>query len=265
MYIVPEGDRRLADDKPITIQAVDRALDVLLLFAEGSGQAYEEGRGLGVTQIAERLDLAKSTVHRILSTLEARGFCRQDPVTGRYHLGLKALELAGAYLAQSDLGTAAYPEMCRLRDLVEETVTLYVRDGTDRVRVQKAEGRHGVRRVVGLGQRLPLHLGAASKVLLAWLPDYERERVLGVMRLPVGFDLAGLKAAVRETRQRGWASSAEEREEGVASVAAPILDRNSQCVAALAISGPVQRFTAESVERYAQAAQEAARNIGMRL
>ncbi len=255
----------MADDKQITIQAVDRALDVLLLFAELSQEPTSEARGLGVTQIGGRLDLAKSTVHRILSTLESKGFCRQDTATGRYHLGLKALELAGAYLAQSDLGTAAYPEMCRLRDLVEETVTLYLRDGTDRVRVQKAEGRHGVRRVVGLGQRLPLHLGAASKVLLAWLPDYERERVLGVMRLPPHFDLTGLKAAIKETRQLGWASSAEEREEGVASVAAPILDRNGQVVAALAVSGPVQRFHGTAVDRYAQAAMDAARNIGMRL
>lgn len=258
-------DAIMAEDKHMTIQAVDRALDVLLLFAERSADFEHEGRGLGVTQIAERLDLPKSTVHRILSTLEARGFCRQDPHTGRYHLGLKALELAGAYLAQSDLGSAAYPEMCRLRDQVEETVTLYVRDGTDRVRVQKAEGRHGVRRVVGLGQRLPLHLGAASKVLLAWLPDYERERVLGSMRLPLDFDLAGLKAAILETRRRGWASSAEEREEGVASVAAPIIDRSGHVVAALAISGPVQRFDGPAVERYAQAALETARNIGMRL
>lgn len=255
----------MAVDKQMTIQSVERALDVLLLFAGRLHESAEDGRGLGVTQIGERLDLAKSTVHRILSTLESKGFCRQDTTTGRYHLGLKALELAGAYLAQSDLGTAAYPEMCRLRDHVDETVTLYVRDGTDRVRVQKAEGRHGVRRVVGLGQRLPLHLGAASKVLLAWLPDYERERVLGVMRLPHDFDLAGLKAGIKDTRQAGWASSAEEREEGVASVAAPILDRNGQAVAALAISGPVQRFSPEAVERYAQAVVEAVRNISMRL
>lgn len=251
-----------------TIQSVDRALEVLLLFAgtaaDGSVPDSAEG-GLGVTRIAERLGLPKSSVHRILSTLEAKGFVRQDAPSGRYFLGLKALELAGVYLAQSDLPAVAYPEMCRLRDQVEETVSLYVRDGADRVRVQKAEGRHVLRRVVGLGQRLPLHLGASGKVLLAWLPDYERERVMASMRVPPSYDLLGMKRILAEVRERGWASSAEEREPGVASVAVPILDRSGRAVAALAISGPAQRFDPAAVARYAEALLAAARHISMRL
>lgn len=249
----------------MTIQAVERALDVLLLFADQSPGAVVDTNGLGVTQIADRLGLAKSTVHRILSTLESRGFVRQDRMTGRYHLGLKALELAGAYLAQDDLGSVAYQEMTRLRDEVEETVSLYVRDGLERVRVQKAEGRHIVRRVVDLGERLPLHRGASGKILLAWLPPEQLHQILQRIRLQFNFDVERLKRELAEVRERGWATSAGERAEGIASVAAPIRNRYGEVLAALAISGPANRFDDEMIERYSQAVVEAARNIAMRL
>ncbi|MCG0238101.1 MAG: IclR family transcriptional regulator [Firmicutes bacterium] len=249
----------------MTIQAVERALDVLLLFAERPPGSGEELPGFGVTQIAERLGLAKSTVHRILATLESRGFVRQDPVTGRYQLGLKALELAGAYLAQDDLGAVAYPEMVRLRDEVEETVSLYVRDGIERVRVQKAEGRQVVRRVANLGERLPLHRGASGKVLLAWLPPAQLDQILHRIWQQTPFDVEALKQELAEVRERGWATSAEERAEGVASVAAPIRNRAGEVVAALAISGPVQRFDDAAIERYSRAVVAAAHTIGMRL
>lgn len=262
---VGKGGQPVIEDRHLTIQAVDRALAVLLLFAEAPPAPDGDGRGLGVTQIADRLGFAKSTVHRILSTLEARGFVRQDPATGRYHLGLKALELAGAYLAQSDLPTVAYPEMVHLRDEVEETVSLYVRDRGDRVRVQKAEGRHGVRRVVGLGQRLPLHLGASGKVLLAFTPEPERSRLLANLERQHGVEVEPFRRMLEEVRRQGWAVSAEEREQGVASVAAPIFDRSGQVVAALAVSGPVQRFDEEAIARYREKVLESARRIGMML
>lgn len=236
---------------------MERALDVLLCFAGESG-------GLGVTQIADKVGLYKSTVHRILAALESRGFVRQDQVTGRYHLGLKALELASVYLVSGDLPSVAYPEMVMLRDRAEETVSLYVRDGVERVRVQRAEGPLTVRRVVGLGERLPLYLGASGKVLLAWAPALERFRILEQM-LPPGFDRPALEAALAQAVAQGWAMSLEEREPGVASVAAPVIDRAKRCVAALAISGPLSRFDAEATARLGRLVAESARAIGMRL
>ena len=217
-----------------------------------------------MTQIAAKVGLYKSTVHRILAALESRGFVRQDEATGRYHLGLKALELAQAYLASGDLPTVALGEMLQLRDLAQETVSLYVRDGAERVRVQRAEGPLTVRRVVGLGERLPLYLGASGKILLAWCPPEERARLLDET-LPPGFDRAELEARLEQARQQGWAMSHEEREEGVASVAAPVIDRAGRCVAALAISGPVSRFTDERVELFSRAVQATARAIGLKL
>lgn len=240
-----------------TIRSVERALDVLLCFAGETG-------GLGVTQIAEKVSLYKSTVHRLLAALESRGFVRQDSVTGRYHLGLKSLELASGYLTSGDLPAVSYPEMVSLRDRAQETVSLYVRDGVGRVRVQRAEGPLTVRRVVGLGERLPLYLGASGKVLLAWAPPAERAVLLDQI-LPPGFDRAALEANLSEALRNGWAVSLEEREEGVASVAAPVLDRSRRCVAALAISGPVSRFDPVSSMRFGQMVRESARSIGIRV
>jgi len=252
----PKGGSRLKEETQ-TIRSVERALDVLLCFTGEKG-------GLGVTQIAEKVGLYKSTVHRILAALEAKGFVRQDPTTGRYHLGLKALELASVYLTSGDLPAVAYGEMLQLRDLAQETVSLYVRDGFERVRVQRAEGPLTVRRVVGLGERLPLYLGASGKVLLAWLPPPERSRILDQI-LPPGFDRATLEAALEKAVNQGWANSQEEREDGVASVAAPVIDRMGRCVAALAISGPVQRFDPERVEILSTGLKERAHAIGLKL
>lgn len=217
-----------------------------------------------MTQIAEKVGLYKSTVHRILAALEAKGFVRQETVTGRYHLGLKALELASVYLSSGDLPAIAYQEMLALRDRAQETVSLYVRDGLERVRVQRAEGPLTVRRVVGLGERLPLYLGASGKALLGWLSSAERKGLLD-QSLPPGFDRAGLEAAIADAVARGWAVSLEEREAGAASVAAPILDRMGRCVAALAISGPVSRFDAESADRLGRLVAESATLIGLRM
>lgn len=244
-------------DEAKTIRSVERALDVLLCFAGEQG-------GLGVTQIAEKVHLYKSTVHRILGALEAKGFVRQESVTGRYHLGLKALELARIYLTSGDLPTIAYPEMLHLRDLAQETVSLYVRDGLERVRVQRAEGPLTVRRVVGLGERLPLFLGASGKALLAFADPDERELLLDRV-LPEGFDRPALLDGLGAVRDQGWALSREERESGVASVAAPVLDRFGRCVAALAISGPVGRFDDEAVRLLGERVAASARAIGLKL
>ena len=223
-----------------------------------------EKESLGVTQIAAKVGLYKSTVHRILAALESRGFVRQEDVTGRYRLGHRALELAQAYLSSGDLPTVALDEMQLLRDLAEETVSLYVRDGAERVRVQRAEGPLTVRRVVGLGERLPLYLGASGKILLAWCSERDRRQILD-QQLPADFRRSALESALDQARQQGWALSQEEREDGVGSVAAPVIDRMGNCVGALAISGPVSRLEGDRVATLSRAVQASARAIGLKL
>lgn len=237
-----------------TVRAVERALDVLTCFAE-------EPSGLGVSQIADRLGLYKSTVHRLLGTLEAKGFVRRESDGGKYLLGIRTLELAGRYLAGRDLAGAAYPEMVRLRDLIDETISLYIRDGNDRVRVQAVESRQDVRRVVQLGQRLPLFLGASGKVLLAHCDSGVTREILDEERLPTGFDLARLHEQLHTVLAARYATSIGERETSAASVAVPVFGRSGVTVAALAASGPVGRFDEATMLRYANLLAQSARVI----
>lgn len=215
-----------------------------------------------MTQIAAQVGLSKSTVHRLLTALESKGFVIRNTVTERYRMGLKVLELASAFLMSDDLAESAYHEMERLRDEVGETVSLYVRDGNERVRVQKVEGRQSLRRVVHLGQRLPLYLGASGKVLLAGCPQAERARIMASV-CPEGFDIGKLNAELQEVRRRGWAFSSEEREDGIASIAAPVCDRTGTAVAALAISGPVHRLDPSTLPTYVPSVVQSAKTIGM--
>ena len=239
-----------------TVRSVERALDVLLCFAGAEGD-------LGVTQIAERSGLYKSTVHRLLAALEVKGFVNRNPVTERYRLGLKALELASTFLRTDDLADAAYPEMERLRDDLGETVSLYLRDGTERVRVQKVEGRQSLRRVVHLGQRLPLYLGAVGQGAAGLDSGPGARRGILSAVCPPDFDVNGLNAELDAVRRQGWAFSSEEREEGIASVAAPVLDRNGRGLAALALSGPLHRLDQSSAASFATVLSESARRIGL--
>jgi IclR family transcriptional regulator, KDG regulon repressor len=238
-----------------TVRSVERALDVLLCFGGAGGDQ-------GVTQIAQQLGLSKSTVHRLLLALEAKGFVSRSAEGERYRLGMKALELAAAFLKSDDLAEAAYHEMEQLRDQVGETVSLYVRDGLERVRIQKVEGRLSLRRVVHLGQRLPLYLGASGKVLLAGCDDSEQDRILAAV-CPEGFDVRKLKVELQHVWKQGWAVSSEEREEGIASVSAPVLNRSGRSRAALAVSGPANRFDRATVEALAPAVIRSARTIGL--
>lgn len=247
-----------ADGDKATVRSVERALDVLLCFAGHTGS-------LGVTQIAERVELYKSTVHRLLHTLESRGFVRRDGATERYHLGERVLELAASFPESADLPASASPEMERLRDETGETVSLYIRDGLERVRIHKAEGRQAVRRVVQLGERMPLYVGASSKVLLAYAPDDVRQRVLAAGHLPPGFNRKKLEDQLGKVRQQGFAVSIEEREAGTAAVAAPIIDRSGRIVAALAVSGPAVRFTPEALARYGSLVRETCGRVAQRL
>lgn len=242
------------EDGKLTVRAVDRALDLLLCFADETD--------LGLTELAARARLHKSTAFRLMASLEAKGFVIRNPVTEKYRLGYRILELS-ANLAQSDdLSIVLLPEMERLRDLVGETVSLYVRDGYERIRIQAVQSREAVRRVAPVGVRLPLYAGASSKVLIAHAgPSFEAEWVERGTR-PEGFDLDGFLAQLEQVRRQGYATSFEEREAGAAAMAVPIFNRSGQMVAALSVSGPSSRFSAEIMEAHAERMKEAATRMG---
>ncbi|WP_018753454.1 IclR family transcriptional regulator [Paenibacillus sanguinis] len=243
------------EDRKLTVRAVERALDILICFTKSSS--------MGLTEIAGEIGLHKSTVHRLLTTLEERGFVVRDPETEKYRLGLKIWELS-AHLANHDNpAILLLPLMEKQRDRLGETVSLYLRDGCERLRIQAVQSNQAVRRVAPVGVRLPLYVGASSKVLVAYSGEEVLQAVLNSPDWPESIDRDTYVAQLEDIRKQGYATSYEEREQGASSVAAPIFDRTGKLAAALSVSGPVSRLTRERLAEYGPILIEAAREMGV--
>ncbi|MDB4867737.1 MAG: IclR family transcriptional regulator [Cohnella sp.] len=243
----------MEDDKR-TVRAVGRALDVLLCFTGKSDW--------GLSEIANQVGLHKSTVHRLLATLEDRGFVIRDEGTEKYRLGLRVLELSSSQSRPNDPSVVLLPEMERLRDQLGETVSLYVRDRTERVRIQAVQSEQAIRRVAPVGARLPLSVGASSKVLLAFAEPSVQSAALADPAWPQTLDKETYARQLDDIVDSGYSTSFEEREPGAAAVAAPIFNRAGKLVAALAVSGPSNRLTPEVMHNQAAFIMEAARRMG---
>jgi DNA-binding IclR family transcriptional regulator len=244
----------LSEEKKSTVRAAERALDILLCFVEASQ--------LSMMEIAERTGLNKSTVFRLLATLESKGFVKRDPETEKYQLGFRIWELAANLDQSGDPAVLFLPEMERLRDDLEETVSLYIRDGRERIRVQAVESRQAIRRVAPIGARMPLAVGASSKVLMAYADEEVRQEVLAAPDWPKNVDREKYLRQLERIREDGYAISVEEREAGTAAVAVPVFSRRGRLVAALAVSGPVSRMNIEKMTQFVPRMKEAAAQMG---
>lgn len=242
------------EEEKRTVRAVERALDVLLCFTS-KGE-------LGLSEISTRVGLHKSTVHRLLATLEDRGFLIRDPETEKYRLGLRMLELSAHLTRSDDPAVMLLPEMEGLMNQLGETVTLYVRDRMERVRIQAVQSTQAIRRVAPVGARLPLAVGASSKVLLAFADPSVRAMVLGDPSWPATVDKIAYQRQLDEIVEAGYATSIEEREPGAAAVASPVFNRAGKLVAALSVSGPSNRLTPKLMKERAPLIMEAARRMG---
>jgi DNA-binding IclR family transcriptional regulator len=237
------------EEKKNTVRAAERALDILICF---TNQAE-----LSLTEIAKATSLNKSTVFRLLATLEGKGFIKRDPHSDKYQLGIRIWELAGQIYQSSDPAMLFLPQMEHLRDTLEETVSLYIRDGAERIRVQAVESNQAIRRVAPIGVRMPIFLGASGKVFLAFLPESEQQQLL----IEAGMSNAERQAFTKQLskiRENGYALSVEEREVGTAAISVPIFQRDGHLLAALAVSGPVSRMSVEQMRTFVPALQQAA-------
>ena len=219
--------------------AIDRAVEVLFLFARSSGT-------LGVTEISRQLGVSKAVVHRILASLCERSLLVADPRSRRYGLGPAVMELSAAYRDQLDVRTLAIDEMRRLSAETDETATLSVRYGDRRVYVDQITPPREVKMTVPVGGSFPLHAGASSKAFLAWLADAEIDRYLAdplkALTDATVVSSEELRAELERIRGQGFAMSFGERQQDAGSVAAPILDHNNEPVAVVSVCGPIYRF-----------------------
>jgi DNA-binding IclR family transcriptional regulator len=225
---------------------------------------------IGVSELARRLGLGKSNVHRLLTTLVAEGLVEQDPRTGGYRLGIVMFELGEAVKVHLDLHAAAGPVLAHLREQTGESSQVGVLDGDEVVYVDRLESAHSLRLFTETGRRVPAHCTSSGKILLAHRPEGDRERFLttgALTRLTPHTitDPAALRAELATVRARGWAEAVNEREVGVASIAAPIRDIHGEVVAAISIGAPLARFGAVPRRRIARALVEAGEAVSRRL
>jgi DNA-binding IclR family transcriptional regulator len=208
-----------------------------------------EGGATTLAALTDRTGLSRATAHRLAVALEVHRLLARDR-NGRWGLGPRLAELAGGPAADSLLDRAV-DVLPRLRDTTGESAQLYRRQGEQRICVAVAERGSGLRDTVPVGSSLPMSAGSAAQVLLAWSPDDPLVRT-------AAFTLRTLS----EVRRRGWAHSVAERETGVASVSAPIRGRDGRVVAAVSVSGPLERLTRSPGRLHAEAVCAAAAELG---
>ncbi len=223
-----------------------------------------------LTAISKRLELPKSTTHRLLTTLVSQGFLMRD-VHGRgYQLGYQLLHWGMVAQAALDLRNEALPILRTLSKSVDETAILTVRDGSRGLYLEIVESSQPVRLTMQVGQRLRLHAGASSKVLLAFLSEAEIEQILSTSELlpftpQTITDQALLREELAAIRQRGYATSLEETDHGAMGIAAPVYDRSGQPVAGIGIAAPLTRIPLERVPEVAPLVIDASRQLSARL
>lgn len=243
------------------VQAIDRAFALLELLASDNRPAE-----LSASELAKLSGLHVATVRRLLSSLKAHGFVAQHPETKKYRLGL-GLVRYGVMVWQSipirDYARASMEELWRR---TQETVYLIVREGHEGVLVDKIDTPHPVKLVEPLGKRTPLYVGAAKKVILAFLPPKVRESLLRDFDYRAYTDRTTpnaeqLRSEIDQIAELGYAVSFGELTRGTAAVAAPIFDARGVPVAAISVDGPADRFSADKIAQFAEEVKSAARSV----
>ena len=241
--------RRQIPETP-TSQTVNKTLSLLDLLTVGEPER-------SASEISRDADLPYSTAFRLLATLVRLRFLEYNAQTRKYRLGLKLLELGYIVAQQLDLPRLATPVLHAVATEANETAHLSMRDGDEGVLVAKVETSHSVRLHTALGRRVPLHAGASMKVILAFLSDesiddYIRRSELPKLAPNTVQAAARLWNDIRAIRRQGYAISRSEQSAGAAGVSAPVRNHMGDVVAGLTISGPEQRFTPKTVERFAR-------------
>ena len=239
-----------------------RAAALLRAFSAGAAE-------LGVSELGRRLHLHKSTVSRLLATLESEGLLERAPGSEKYRLGREILRLASRMPHHGDVRTVARPYLADLAELARETTNLAVLDGDEVHNIDQASGPHLVDVGNWVGRRTPLHCVANGKVLLAYQPAAEIERLLAgplvAFTLHTVVNPASLQAELARVRAQGYAAALGELEEGLNAVATPVYGPDGAVVAALCVFGPAYRLPPERVPEMAAHTLAAARRISSHL
>ncbi|MDP2661964.1 MAG: IclR family transcriptional regulator, partial [Dehalococcoidia bacterium] len=216
--------------------------------------------------ISRDLGLSKSTVHRLLSSLQAKAIVTKDP-DSRYAIGPRVIQWGRPLLHQGALASVVLPMLHRLRDDAGETVSFHLRVHAYQVAIEQIESRKELRRTLDLGKMAPLGLGAPGKAMLAYLPQPEK---LEVFRILDTYGLSpdridGLEEELAAVKQRGVALSFGERVPGGAAISAPVFGNSGRVVGAIALSGPANRLRVKVLESHVDRVRDVASQISMQI
>lgn len=228
------------DESPGSVPALDRSLDILELLSDAPA-------GLTLSQLSQQLEAPKNAVFRISQTLLARGYLSRHVETKAFQLTGQWLKLATPRLGGMSLAALARPAMVALRDETTETVQLGVLSGAEGTIIEQVEGSQSLRIVVDLGRRFQLHNNGPGKLLLAHLPDKQRDQVISQLELTVSTprtitSKSALRSECESILSQGYSTDYAEGNEGIHCIAAPIMSEFDGIVAALWVTGPAKRL-----------------------
>ena len=243
-----------------SVQSVSRALDLLEVFPQ-------YGPEIGLTTIANHLNMNKATVHRLLATLEARGYVERAGDGRKYRLGIRAFELGLYFQNQLDIRRVANPYLTEMVHETGEAAFLCIRQGDEALCIERFESNQDIQIfTLRVGGRQPLHCGAAPRALLAGLSEAEMEAYANRSGLPALTPLtinniAALRSDYQNTRQKGFVISIEDVTLGVAAVGAPIFDHNGNIIASISLSGLAAQYDSGRISSLSKVILEDARKI----
>jgi len=228
------------------VQSVDRTLTILEVLSDYSD-------GLGITDISERVNLHKSTVYRLLSTLSYKGYVVQDEETSKYKITFKLFELGSKKVEKLDLLNCSKPYTKALMESVNEVVHLVIREDTEIVYIDKVEANNTISMASRVGKRNPMYCTATGKGMLAFMPEEEVLKVWNSSKIikltkNTNTDFILFKKELQTINKTGYAIDNEENEIGVRCVSAPIFNINGEIAGAVSISGPVHRITEDKID-----------------
>jgi DNA-binding IclR family transcriptional regulator len=244
------------------VQSLDRAFDILELLSK-------EQRGLGLTQIATRVELHKATVHRLLAAMRERGYIDKAP-DGSYRLGLGFVDLTSLYLNRLELKTEAQPVLHDLLSHTGNTTFLAMEQDGQVVYLDKQESFESLRKYSIIGRRAPIHCTSLGKALLVgWSPERIRDlptrHELARFTKNTNTDIERLVAEIEITRARGWSLDDEEYEDGIRCLGAPVRDYRGAVIAALSTSGKTDMVPPGKVEETGLQVARAAADLSARM
>ena len=209
--------------------------------------------------------MSKTTVHRLLTTLENKRFITRDKATGLYRLGLRFIEMASLVLQDVELHRWSQPYLQRLSQEYGETVDLSILDASHVIYLEVIESPHRLKLAAAVGQRLPAYFTASGKALLAYMPADQVRKIIGENLTEYAdsnpVSIPDMLADLKATAERGYAISEQEYEKDINAVAAPIFDSEKRPVASIAIVGPSFRLTRDRLPLLGEALRKMTETI----